>query len=296
MKLPCSVVQDLLPNYIEHCTSEETNKEMEEHLKECDACRKLYEEMENPVEEAQEKELDYLKKVKQKNLKKVGIAIVATLAILLLFIMGNKYLIGNWGDWGYNFGVHAVEVKDGKIQANIYARNAAISKIKFENKGKVDELHVRTVPYSIFPLETNRVMELPLPKEGRYLILADYVVNAKGEVFTRQAYEMIENRTAYVGEAGAVSMLLSIMETNLDGNAFSLSLNTMEEPYSIHLSFQNKLNEIEKTNLRYKASIVLSCIDNCDTLYIEDAEGEFKVENKEKVKTVEALKVLMDQK
>ena len=31
----CKIVQDLLPNYIEKLTNEETNKYIEEHLNEC---------------------------------------------------------------------------------------------------------------------------------------------------------------------------------------------------------------------------------------------------------------------
>ena len=34
-KRDCKIVQDLLPNYIEKLTNDETNKYVEEHLKEC---------------------------------------------------------------------------------------------------------------------------------------------------------------------------------------------------------------------------------------------------------------------
>ena len=34
-KRDCKIVQDLLPNYIENLTNEETNHFIEEHLKEC---------------------------------------------------------------------------------------------------------------------------------------------------------------------------------------------------------------------------------------------------------------------
>ena len=34
-KRDCKIIQDLLPNYIEKLTNEETNNFIEEHLKEC---------------------------------------------------------------------------------------------------------------------------------------------------------------------------------------------------------------------------------------------------------------------
>ena len=35
----CKIVQDLLPNYIEKLTSDETNIFIEKHLKECEDCK-----------------------------------------------------------------------------------------------------------------------------------------------------------------------------------------------------------------------------------------------------------------
>ena len=36
--LPCAIVQDLLPNYLEGLTSEETNRSIESHLGGCSTC------------------------------------------------------------------------------------------------------------------------------------------------------------------------------------------------------------------------------------------------------------------
>lgn len=43
--MDCKVVQELLPRYIAGLTSEETNRSVAEHLRECDSCRKIYEDM-----------------------------------------------------------------------------------------------------------------------------------------------------------------------------------------------------------------------------------------------------------
>ncbi|WP_099469724.1 zf-HC2 domain-containing protein [Konateibacter massiliensis] len=49
-KIPCSIVSDLLPNYIEKLTSEETNTLLEEHIATCPACKAMHEEMEGEME------------------------------------------------------------------------------------------------------------------------------------------------------------------------------------------------------------------------------------------------------
>ena len=48
-KRDCKIVQDLLPNYIENLTNEETNRFIEEHLKECPECQKVLENMQKEI-------------------------------------------------------------------------------------------------------------------------------------------------------------------------------------------------------------------------------------------------------
>ena len=44
----CNIVKDLIPLYIDGCCSDESQKVVEEHIKNCDACKKLFEDMKSP--------------------------------------------------------------------------------------------------------------------------------------------------------------------------------------------------------------------------------------------------------
>lgn len=44
----CNIVKDLIPLYIDECCSEESKNAVEEHIKVCDECRKLFEDMKAP--------------------------------------------------------------------------------------------------------------------------------------------------------------------------------------------------------------------------------------------------------
>lgn len=44
----CSIVKDLIPLYIDGCCSEESAKVVEEHIRDCDSCKKLFEDMKLP--------------------------------------------------------------------------------------------------------------------------------------------------------------------------------------------------------------------------------------------------------
>ena len=44
----CNIVKDLIPLYIDGCCSEESEKIVEEHIRDCDDCKKLLEDMKLP--------------------------------------------------------------------------------------------------------------------------------------------------------------------------------------------------------------------------------------------------------
>ncbi len=44
----CNIVKDLIPLYIDRCCSEESEKAVEEHIKNCDECKNLFEDMKSP--------------------------------------------------------------------------------------------------------------------------------------------------------------------------------------------------------------------------------------------------------
>ena len=44
----CNIVKDLIPLYIDGCCSEESEKIVKEHIRDCDDCKKLLEDMKSP--------------------------------------------------------------------------------------------------------------------------------------------------------------------------------------------------------------------------------------------------------
>lgn len=72
MKNECDIVSDLLFSYNDGVLSKTSNDFVEEHLKNCEKCSKILEEIknENNIKE-QVKEIDFLKKIKNKISKKI---------------------------------------------------------------------------------------------------------------------------------------------------------------------------------------------------------------------------------
>ena len=89
--LSCSVVQDLLPNYIENLTGKETNEIMEAHLMTCKECQKVRDEMLGQIETEKVPEVQdmkrFLNKTKKLYVLKGILWSIGILAILVCFIV-----------------------------------------------------------------------------------------------------------------------------------------------------------------------------------------------------------------
>ncbi len=103
MKYPCNLIRDILPLYYDQIASEESRSAVEEHLKECRACKEYYNQMcgSDSVELAaydeqmERKAADSYKKMHQKVKKKIGKIIgITALAAVLLVTLAYAALVG----------------------------------------------------------------------------------------------------------------------------------------------------------------------------------------------------------
>lgn len=67
--IPCEMIQDLLPLYVDGLTSDESSRQIEAHLETCGDCRSRFQRMKEDLEretqvkqKENEREIDYLKK------------------------------------------------------------------------------------------------------------------------------------------------------------------------------------------------------------------------------------------
>lgn len=94
-----SVFKDLAPAYIDKLTSEETNEEMEKHMNQCGECRNYLNSMRESLFAEDENErkkdkrsIDYFKKVRTKNRKKI-LTIVSSLLSMFLVLITAYYFV-----------------------------------------------------------------------------------------------------------------------------------------------------------------------------------------------------------
>lgn len=84
-KLNCSIVLDLLPSYINKLTSEESNRQVKQHIADCEECSVIYNEMRREIDTGK-----FLKKIKF-NYVWIGLLYgIMIMGILISFFIDNN--------------------------------------------------------------------------------------------------------------------------------------------------------------------------------------------------------------
>ena len=98
-----SVFKDLAPAYIDQLTSEETNEQIEKHLEQCKECREYLNEMKGDLFSEDENEritdkrnIDYFKKVRSKNRKKIFVIVSSLLVMFFILITAYYFVFVNF--------------------------------------------------------------------------------------------------------------------------------------------------------------------------------------------------------
>ena len=108
--LNCNIIRDMLPMYAEGLTSEESNIAIQQHLEQCEDCRKCLENLQKPIAgpTVPKMEIDYMRKVKKSFQRRTYIlaGVIAVFCIILLGVFLRLFIIGTplfLGDAPINF-------------------------------------------------------------------------------------------------------------------------------------------------------------------------------------------------
>ena len=279
-KLPCEIVQDLLPLYIDKLTSDVTNGEVEAHVLNCPACQSVYETMKkeeggalSPSEAAEEKKhIDFMKKYRSR-VRVIALSVVlAVVALILGVIVTRTYMIGEKGDSGrvtYNI---EVDGKNVHVTAIPVDDKDAISDIKFEESEdgdiwitsrivKKSPLHqgmkTETITYSY-----DTPLAMIFVDEERTIVWED------GETILDQTWQIWGTKHMYVGDMSANSRTASALGLRDKIGAFTNELETEKEPYGWTIIFSepldSKLEKYYRSEMKKAACQMIALTQNLD--------------------------------
>lgn len=293
MRIPCHIIQDLLPNYIDNCTSEKTNQDIQEHLSQCSSCQKLYEEMKKPIPIKENHDIDYLKHIKNNQLLKIILTIVISCIIFISIILMKNYVLGYYTE---NIYTNHLSIQNETIKINVssLSHNETLIDYHYETDQQNKQIITfQSVKSSFLHSSKQTEFKIPLSKVKNYLIIGNKVVSNTGQIYDKDVIDIIDASIPYVGDASGVGNLLGLVNMQEEGD-YHLSLQTSKEPYSIKIIFHTPLSSSQKERVIKKCQMILACIDNCDTIYFESKSHIEKVTYTKNIRSYDDMQTLKD--
>ena len=279
-KLPCEIVQDLLPLYIDKLTSDVSNGEIEAHVAECKACQGVLETMIkdesgafSPKEAAAEKkQIDFLKKYRSR-VKTIALAVILAVIVLILGVLVTRtYLVGEKSAYGkvtYNIEVVGKEVH---VTAVPVDGKDAVSELKFEESSDgFLWITSRIVKESPFHQGMKMATYMWSSDEPLTMIFADEereILWEQGDTILDQTWRVWSTKNAYVGDMSGNVKIARALELQDKIGAFTNELETEKEPYGWTIIFSEPLNKrpekYYRSEMRKAGYRILALVHNLD--------------------------------
>lgn len=284
--LTCGIVRDLLPSYVEGLTSEETNQAVEAHLAVCPDCMARKRAMTAPEKAAERaetaKEVDYLKKVERRRWKWAVGAVLCTLALVAAGIAVKLFLIGEPASAaGMAWQIH--EARDGTyLQLRIDAVESAMAYRNWKLREEDGVMTITARKSLVSPLGADGSYETKLKTDGlREIWLAERLIWQDGVSISREAWDLYQVKTPYVGDAPALGRIAETLGVRLKLGNYINSLHTSERPYDWTLEFSAPMTDARAGRMNFsmtpQAVIMLALVENLDqvTWTYTDTAGSF---------------------
>ncbi len=286
--LSCEVVRDLLPSYLDGVASGETKAAVERHMKECPACRETLHRMKEPEDAAppEEKEIDYLKKVRRRSSRKVT-AILAIVVLLSITAVFRFFYIGFPVDTRAI--AAAVTVRNGTVRltGTLTDSGQSVCRAKItQNEDGGVEVQMYVAP-PLFSQSGDFTWEYPAAKDVTSVTVNGLVLWENGESIDWLAARLYEAKNPYVGDMSANANITSLLRIRNRVGSFTNELQTDAEPYGWTLLLDDPIaTENEKSTkgeMRRCSCVLLAEIENLGTV-----TWKYETEAGEKTFTVTA--------
>jgi len=269
-KIPCEMVRDILPLYVDGLTADETNNEVEQHMKDCDQCTAVCQDMKKEfacekteTEGDGEKEINYLKKIRKNNHRKILIAMIGTIVLLLLSLAVKLYIIG--------YPTDAYHVANMKIQGNAFICTVQLDdnatykgwKIVEEDNGEQKAVFIVRRP-SFFSQSHYTQVSIALDTIATTLNINGNVVRHDGVIVSKLANDLFKAKNKYIGDISANLKLSNILELGNSLGGYKNQLQTTTKPYGWTLEFENGTPNPASFDSKMKnyACVLMALIDN----------------------------------
>jgi len=285
-KIPCAVIKDLLPSYVDGLTSPESDELIKEHIAECESCRIALENMKKPEgEEAldtpgETKEIDFLKKNKKRNRTIVCASIAGALVLIGVIVFVRFYLVGN------RMPLEATTLQT-TLQDDVLILSGTVTDSALgltnptiiQKDGKTS-IYLNEVLYSPASDSTFKVV-LTDANEIQVVEINDRPVWVDGQRISVMVSSIYDTRHDYMGDPSANNRTANALHMAEIFGPFENELLSQEQPYTWKIKLKEEIPsdrlEYLENKMRGMSYIMLGVIGNLDAVTFEySSDGQSK--------------------
>ena len=275
--LTCGVVRDLLPSYVENLLGEESKEAVDRHLETCPECRERKEDMAAPTgaEETAEaaKEVDFLRRVKKGTVKKIALAVVCTVLLVVGGYLLKEFVIGRTPD-AEHISIENPQVdaeNNLNLLADTYWGAYELRGLKSTEENGILTYTAREV--RVNPFQTaqggyrKQIPLLSIPLKGLDEVwICGRLVWQDGMVIDRDTLLLLDAKTPYCGDAPALGNIAKLLQVGSRIGRYNISLQTSERPYRWTLEFETAEETTSATwgMSRFLGYQMLALVENLD--------------------------------
>lgn len=287
--IPCALIQDLLPSYLEGLTSDQAAREIETHLAQCGGCaskcRRMKEQLGDGAAEnrqAAEKEIDYLKKLKNRGRRKVVYgALIALFAVLLAAFI--KLFVLGFPSTAYFLTYTNTDAAQLHFGGAFYDSGAVYQNYRLLKK---EDGATEVVLYACLPSFWNRDgafnLSLDLSEVGDYVHINGTTVKKDGTVISKLANDLYGAKNPYLGDMPADGRLAQLLGLHNTLGNFESELQTSNPPFGWTLTFQKSVSNsaVFQEQAKKYSCVLMALIEN-----LEEIRWNYTVELEDRAAT-----------
>lgn len=268
--LSCEVVRDLLPSYLDGVASNVSKDAVERHMDECPDCRETLRRMKEPEETAltEEKEIDFLKKVRRQSSRKVT-TIVSVVVLLVLAVMLGIMYKGVPADPGSLAAVVTVRDKTVRLTGTFFDGGMDLARAStIQDESGAVEIKIYVTP--LRPVHQNQngdfTWEYPVARDVTSVTVNGLVLWENGESIDWLTAKLYEAKNPYVGDMSANANIASLLRVSNRVGSFTNELQTDAEPYGWTLLLEEPVAQEKEAGIKEE-------MQKCSCVFLAEIEN-----------------------
>lgn len=286
-ELPCEIVQDLLPSYIDGLTNESTTESVDAHLQTCEVCREMHEDMRASLTEETEmpkeedaRAISFMKKTRSRGRIMVAAGMIVAAVVAFGVMFTRYYMIGEPASvTGMNYQIYRSD-DDLEFACWMIDENMGVTVADQTMKDGVLDLTLHSMRKSFFHdnvYQTNFCEVAPEVK--RVTLNGSTVIWDEDTAIAPEVAKLYSSHSPYIGDTSAIGKVTKAIGLYEYQDFGGIELQTKEAPYGLTFMAGSVITQEESYDRLEKlpkyGAMLIAAIDNLDHItFTLNVEGD----------------------